>query len=331
MITLILSTSPYLQAEVLTTILQREDPSGFSTTRFPPGTPLNQVLTAAQTANFFQQPRLVVCDQLIGDHVRGQELDQVVLEKLATLPSATHVILLETSLPLSVLQVCRQKFAPHFTVIECEIPQGRALIQWVQRRAQVFGLTMDNEATQALIELLAPTGLQQHRSSQPSDIDFARFDQELAKLAAALYPEVRVRVEDIRSLIIPAEAQPEWGLVNALAHQDATLALREYAKALQSGITPEVLLAQLVSHFEAALASSADPTLAPDIIADETGLSPGRLHYLRRNMRLYSTEKAKRTLATLRSLDAGIKRGTLRDAEAALAAALVDLSSLGQP
>jgi DNA polymerase-3 subunit delta len=338
MLTILHGTSEFLKRERLAKMLSRDDPDGFSTSRFPEGTPLETILAAASTPGFFGQCRVIVVEHLLASHLKGSKLDETLLSRVRALPPSTHLIALEPALPDPVCARLRAELADGVRLVECSPPRGPQLVRWLQERAGRYGVSLETEAAQELVAALCGTGEPQpegaaslNRGSDDGAIDLTRFDTELAKLATAVRPATVVTAAVVHELVNPEEAPLGWELVDAVRRARAEAILRELAHAWEVGTTPDMLLGQLASHFEAILAATLTPRLPTDVVAAATGLSPARISQARRQAGPEGQLRAREIMLTLRALDAGLKRGTLNDIEAALAAALVTLGDSTQP
>jgi len=305
------------------------DPEGLATVRFPRGTPIPTIMAAARTPGFFLDQRLVITECLLADHIRQQQLDPNLVHALATLPSSCHIISLEPPLPPATHDRLRAALGDAVTFVDCSVPMGEKLIDWVTERARSYGVEIEPAAAEELLIAIDPTALQRRRehagseSDQPTGLDLARVDQELAKLATAVYPEKIIRVAAVRELVVADDAPLEWALIDALNRGDATAIARELERALETNAVLDVLLAQLANHFEALFAAQVLPQLSPDVVAAATGLSARRIAQVRRILSIRSPKNAGAMLTALRAIDASLKRGILIDGEAALAATLL--------
>jgi DNA polymerase III delta subunit len=306
-----------------------QDPEGLATVRFPRGTPIPTIMAAARTPGFFLDQRLVITECLLADHISQQQLDPDLVHALATLPSSCHIIALEPPLPPAVLDRLRAALGDAVTFVDCNVPIGEKLIDWITERARSYGVEIEPSAAEELVIAIDPTALQRRRehagsqSDQQAGLDLARVDQELAKLATAVYPEKVIRVAVVRELVAADDAPLEWALIDALNRGDATAIVRELERALDTNAVPDVLLAQLASHFEALFAAQILPHLSPDAVAAATGLSARRIAQVRRILSTRSSMNAGAMLAALRAIDASLKRGIVIDSEAALAVTLL--------
>ncbi len=188
-------------------------------------------------------------------------------------------------------------------------------------------------AAHELVTLVAPLTLSDTRQMTSDEHDgreLLRLDSEIAKLATAAYPESTITVRLIRELVTSEEATEDWELIDALTVRDQARVLRDVGRSLRAGTPPEVLVARLASHFEAALAATARGDFPVDEVARKTGLPPKRIAALRRSAHRWPPEYVARGLRLVRALDAGIKHGLVRDTEGALLATLLDLCRTGQ-
>ena len=329
MLTVLHGESEFRRERELAELRISHDPEGLATVRFPRGTPIPTIMAAARTPGFFLDQRLVITECLLADHIRQQQLDPNLVHALATLPSSCHIISLEPPLPPATHDRLRAALGDAVTFVDCSVPMGGKLIDWVTERARSYGVEIEPAAAEELLIAIDPTALQRRRehagseSDQPTGLDLARVDQELAKLATAVYPEKIIRVAAVRELVVADDAPLEWALIDALNRGDATAIARELERALETNAVLDVLLAQLANHFEALFAAQILPQLSPDVVAAATGLSARRIAQVRRILSIRSPKNAGAMLTALRAIDASLKRGILIDGEAALAATLL--------
>ncbi|WP_448574792.1 DNA polymerase III subunit delta [Thermomicrobium sp.] len=329
MLTVLHGESEFQRERQLAELRMSQDPEGLATVRFPRGTPISTIMAAARTPGFFLARRLVITECLVADHIRQQQLDPDLLHAVATLPPSCHIISLEPPLPPVVLDRLRATLGDTVTFLECSVPMGEKLIDWVTERARYYGVEIEPAAAEELLIAIDPTAFQRRRehagseSDQQAGLDLARVDQELAKLATAVYPEKIIRVAVVRELVAADDAPLEWALIDALNRGDGTAIVRELERALETNAAPDVLLAQLANHFEALLAAQILPQLSPDAVAAATGFSARRIVQIRRILSTRSPMNAGAMLAALRTIDASVKRGILIDSEAALAVTLL--------
>lgn len=336
MLTILQGSNEFLKRERLGQILAEEDPEGYSTHHFPAGAEVEAVLTVARTPGFFGQRRIVVCEHLLGSRLEGGRLDEALLAALRELPDAVHVVCLEGPLPGPATVQLREKFQDRVAWIDCSVPRGRALEQWIVERVRRSGASITPEAVQELLELLGivpESGASRSRGQTDSDegIDLARLDSELAKLSTAVFPGETIEPSLVQALVDPNERSLGWEFLDAVREGRADHVLRELAVAVANGTPPEVLLGQLASHFEVVLAATATPQQPPEVVAAATGLPVNRIAQVRRQGVRTDVEHARRMLAMLCALDAGVKRGTINDTEAALAAVLAAPNTMRQP
>ncbi len=335
-LTVLQGSSEFLKRERLAQMLAEQDPEGYSTHHFPPGSEVEVVFAVARTPGFFGQRRIVVCEHLLDSRLKGGRLDEALLAALRELPDTVHLVCLEGPLPDSAAAQLRERFQDRVTWIDCSVPRGRALGQWIVERVRRYGVAFTPEAVQELLERLGivhESGAFRSRGGSDSEegIDLARLDSELAKLSTAVFPGDTIEPSLVQALVDPNERSLGWEFLDAVREGRADLVLRELALAVANGTPPEVLLGQLASHFEVVLAATATPQQPPEVVGAATGLPVNRIAQVRRQGARADVEHAKRVLAMLRALDAGVKRGTINDTEAALAAVLVAPNTTRQP
>lgn len=337
MLTVLYGNSELLRRETLASLTNREDPSGFATTRFPPGTPLASIAAAARTPAFFAERRLIVAEGLLSDALRVNTLDQELLDLIRTLPESCHLITIEPLLPQEAIQRLTTHLGVSVEFISCIVPSGKEMVRWVRERARSYGVEIEPDAAEEFVLALAPTALQDRHAeinsdrSETNSVDLTRINTELAKLAVAVYPATVIRVADVRTFVSPDEPPLEWALIDAVQRGQFDVIVRELERALDTGNPPELLLGQLAGYFEGLVAALTQPDLSPDVVAAVTGVAARRIAQLRRQRSQRTIEQAREALAMLRTIDAGFKRGIVPDMEAALVAALLSFGQQARP
>jgi len=336
MLTVLYGTSDLLKRERLAQLLAEEDPSGLSTTRFAAGTTLDTIFTAACTPGFFGEKRVVIAENLVSTYCRAGRIDDSLLSRLREVPPSAHLVCLEVSLTETALGQLRTALGEAVALVDCTAPRGRDLVRWVQERAHRYGVAIEVDAARDLLALLGigdtgPGAANARTRDAEEAIDLNRLDTELAKLATAVFPDKVISRAVIHELVDPSEAPLGWELVDAVRRDRYDAVLRELARAEETGTPPELLLGQLASHLETLLAAMLTPHLPSDVVAAATGLLTARINQARRQLPQGGLQRVRELLLALRTVDAGLKRGSLNDIEAALAAALGPPDHWAQP
>jgi DNA polymerase-3 subunit delta len=109
--------------------------------------------------------------------------------------------------------------------------------RWVKARAASMGAPLDAGAVRALVRRSGP--------------DLVRLRAGLERLALYAMGQPAVTAEDVRQAVPAApEAQAEFGIANAISHNNAAEALHELHLALDAGAPPVFVLGQLRSAAE---------------------------------------------------------------------------------
>ncbi|MFN3336793.1 MAG: DNA polymerase III subunit delta, partial [Thermomicrobium sp.] len=269
MFTVLHGNSELLRRETLASLTNREDPSGFATTRFPPGTPLASIAAAARTPAFFAERRLIVTEGLLSEALRLNTLSQELLELLRTLPESCHLITIEPPLTQELIQRLTTHLGLSVQFLSCTVPSGKEIVSWVRERARSYGVEIEPDAAEEFVLAVAPMAREDRRAENSADqsetnsVDLTRIDTELAKLAAAVYPATVIRVADVHTFVSPDEPPLEWALIDAVQRGQSDVIVRELERALGKGTSPELLLGQLTGYFEGLLAALTQPDLSP--------------------------------------------------------------------
>ncbi len=311
------------------------DPNGFATSMFSmPDSSIEAVRGACLSPGFFGSTRLVIVYDLVVSTTsqrsgrQAATLPPALAELLRDLPESTVLVLVERALDQTSASTI-QRAAPTAIVERYPTPRGAELVEWTVRRARTHGASIEREVAIRLLEALFPATWQRPARGEDLPPDLYRLDQELAKLAVAAQPESTITAALVADLVVSEEAGDDWALADALAKGDAEAAIRELERALARGAQPEVVLGQLVSHYEPYVALVSAPGDPIEPIAEKTGLSEGRLRRGQRAASGLDRAAVAEALGWLRRLDAAVKLGQaeLTDSLPAVVQRLAQLSA----
>ncbi len=291
------------------------DPDGFATSIFSmPGDGIEVVRVACLSPGFFGSPRLVIVYDLVVSTVgqrsgrQAATLAAPLAEFLHELPESTVLVLVERALDSGLARAI-QRAVPDAVVQQHATPRGPELVEWTVERARRHGSSLDRRVATRLLEALFPATWQRPARGDDLPPDLYRLDQELAKLAVAALPAGVITSELVSQLVMSEDAGDDWALAEALAKGDEEAAIRELERALARGIQPEVVLGQLVGHYEPYAALVGAPGEPIEQIAAKTGLSEGRLRRAQRAALGLDRTAVAEALGWLRHLDAAVKLG----------------------
>jgi DNA polymerase-3 subunit delta len=207
---------------------------------FEPDAPLAEVLDTLRTPPLLGPPKRVVvvrdADTFISAH------RDALAKCLANPPKSGVLLLLCANLDK------RTRFAkalkpPVAKVIECNAPEGAALVQWIQQAAGQYGKTLAGPVS----EMLA-TGI---------GSDLATLYNEIAKLATYVGDNPQITIDDVTA-VVTASASPEnFALVNALVAGDVARALDTLQSTLTVRGAEFAIMGQIAWHMRRAMQISA--------------------------------------------------------------------------
>jgi hypothetical protein len=114
-------------------------------------------------------------------------------------------------------------------VEEFPIPRGRELIAWVKRESKGAGATIDDTATQRLLDRAAPGRWREANRNPAYDVppDLLALSGEIAKLAA--YADGSITMDDVDTLVSLSDEDRLFPLVDAITGGDSPSTWRELA------------------------------------------------------------------------------------------------------
>ncbi|HEU5422988.1 MAG TPA: DNA polymerase III subunit delta [Nitrolancea sp.] len=321
------------------------DPEGINTTIIEQARQhLPDVQAACGALGFFGATRLVVAIDLFGEaksnNQSGQAqsgaarsgrgsagkrgrganaaADDAVVALLAGVPSTTELVVVERSFDTQAEQLTASSGA-RVAVERHDVPRGQPLLQWLVARARQHDTVIEAPIAEEILNALFPGSWQSSARFDDVPPDLFRLDNEIAKLSAAAGTGP-VTTDLVRQLVLGADAENTWGLVDALTGGQPSRAVQEVERALSHGTAPEALLGQLTGHFEALAAILlAGRGTSPREIAAATGLSDGRVRMASSGAQRTSIAAVAGAIDALRTLDADAKRGRVEPADALVA------------
>lgn len=231
---IILGPDQMLARRARDAFVAERDPGGLSVDRFDSPTSAGVVRDALVTVGFFGSGRVVVATGLIerlqkelsGRKPSGGEPQQLIDALKTTNDNA--LILYEPN--LDRLPAWLRSAIPDEVAVEAfPIPRGRELIAWVKREAKAVGSSIDDAATQRLLERVAPGRWREANRNAAYDLppDLLALSGEIAKLAA--YAEGRITAQDVDPMVVASEEDRTFPLIDAITAGDAPSTWRELA------------------------------------------------------------------------------------------------------
>ncbi len=257
-----------------------------------------EVLDELRTLPFLGERRVVLVRGADGFISDARQL----LEKYVEAPSPTGVLILACkSLPANtrLYKLINQ----HGTVIKCEAPRGRAIVQWIAARARDgHGKSIEPAAAARLRELTGD--------------DLGLLDAELEKLAIFALERRQISLSDVQSLVGMQREETVFGIVDAMLTGDLAGGLRLWS---QVWATDRAAPARAIGGLAWALRQmiQAKASLAAGAPAYEVArrafTDPERLQA---RLRAFSIEALEVLLCDLRDADLAAKTGggSVRDA-----------------
>lgn len=333
MIVLLCGSNRLAIAERVQQLRAEHDPSGINTTAIESAADhIGDLRGAALASGFFGATRLVIAYDLLGGKTSGRgkrsgapASHDEAISLLREVPPSTLLVLIEASLNAAEMKDIRVA-VEGIRIESLDVPRGRDLVNWVQRRAQDQGTAIDAVVGTRLLEALFPGTWQAaaRRDDQPPDLQ--RLSTEIAKLATAAGSGGAISAEIVASLVPGAESLNVWGLSNAIAAGNAAEAIHELEQALAHGTAAEALIGQLAAQFETLAALAAAGPTSLTAVAAETGLSEARLRQAGRGSRSLSMDRIQHGLGALHEIDLAAKRGEV-DAQDLLVGVIVELAA----
>ncbi len=293
------------------------DPGGLSVDRFDASTSAGVVRDALATIGFFGTGRVVMATgvierlqkELSGRKPSGGE-PQVLIDALSS-TNDNALILYEPTLD-KLPAWLRSALPADVSVEEFPIPRGRDLIAWVKRETKAAGATIDDGATQRLLDRVAPGRWREANRNPAFDVppDLLSLSSEIGKLAA--YAEGGISVEDVDTLVAASNEDRMFPLIDAITSGDSPSTWRELATLVGDDDVGRAY-SQIMTTLElGAITDSAGAGSNLPEVAKEIGLkNPNRLTQVARKGRVVTTAQATKA-------DRLMKTGRVASQQAAL-------------
>jgi DNA polymerase-3 subunit delta len=289
---------------------------------------LSEIASAAQTASFFAEPRLVVIEALSGRFGgrrrsgaragRGRptegaasELDQLI-EVLAALPDTTTVALLEEQPPPGFIDA----FTGIAKTTGFPVKRSEEVRRWAEARVKERGGSISGAALDRLCEMIDA----HHIGELAGEID---------KLIA--YTDGRrIEVEDVDEVGMSAIQHQTWDLTDAVIAGRADRALRVLQRMDEKQHPAQLLHSMIVRQYRNVLVAQA--MLKEGFAAPKIGERLGITHQFPLGKVIdqasrYPAQRLEQAYRRLLESDAAIKMGVM-DIDTALELLIVDLAEI---
>lgn len=309
------------------------DPSGDSTTTFDGRTTtFGDVLTSAASAGFFGSGRVVIVQDLLarfgkaGSAGSKESADWGGL--FAAIPPENTLILADASLA-SVPAAVKKNLPQDARVETGAPPRGEALVRWLANVAKGAGSRLDPETARLLAAKLYPqTWANQPNNpafDRPPDLDTLR--NEVEKLALAAHPDPITR-DHISALIAAGDDDRIFRFIEAASAGRLKEAIVELDRLLAAGEDPAKVFAQLAQNAELSLALANAERRPPADVGRDIGLTnANRMVAIARGLRDQPRQLPAHAARALTCADRRLKRGELRNPEAALYDAVLAIAA----
>lgn len=286
-----------------------------------------EIGSAAHTATFFAEPRLVIIDGLggrsggrrrtsgrrrqSGAAAAASEMDQII-EVLSILPETTTVVLLEPEATPAFVETF--KGLGKATVFP--IKRADEMRRWAQERVTKQGATISGPALERLCEMIDGS----HAGELAQEID---------KLMTYTGGR-RIEEADVEELASAAVSHQIWDLTDAVVAGRAERALRVLQRMGERQNPPQVALSMIVRQYRHVLLAQA--MLREGYAASKIGERLGIVHPFPLGKVIdqasrFPAEGLERAYRRLLETDAAVKTGVM-DIDTALDALIVDLAEI---
>ena len=276
---------------------------------------LGELRHACDAVPFLADKRLVIVQGLLSNLTarRGSQLPDrkrerldALVDYLPNLPPTTRLVLVEDrALPSShpVLRLARQEERGY--VKRFDPPDDRSLPQWIRRRAEKHGGSLEPRAA--------------HRLASVVGADLRLLDQEIDKLVTFSGGERAVTAEDVETLVPYSQEAVIFDMVDALGHRDGSTASKTLHRLLEEGEHPLGLLGMIIRQFRLLIqvkSLKSDGT-SPREVAKTLGIHPFPARKLHNQAAHFTSGQLEKVYRHLSEVDVEIKTGKI-EAEVAL-------------
>ena len=219
-------------------------------------------------------------------------------EYIPQLPETTVLIVLaDEELPSSsqLLKAAEE----HGKVIQCTLPKGAAVENWINKRATSLGVKITPDATTMLANFIGN--------------QLRLLANELEKLATYVGPGATITDEVVRLLSTQVQEARIFDLTDALAQRNRKQALDILHDLLSDGEPPLKLISTITSQVRSLILVKelADDGLRVSQIVSATGMAPFVAEKALRQIGKFSTAQLEKAYRELLTTDAALKRSRL--------------------
>jgi DNA polymerase-3 subunit delta len=220
---------------------------------------------ACTTLPFLCKRRIVILDN-VKAAVKSREQEDALLDLLPMLPPSTALVLTESEVlkeKSSSLIKWAQANKGSAYLRRCSTPKGAQFVNWLTKRCETMGGTIEHQAAHLLSELVAN--------------DSRLADRELEKLLDYVNRDRAIRVQDVEQLT-PFHGQSNvFAMVDAVGQRDGKQVFTHLRRLLEDH-PPRYAFSMIIRQFRLlimareALDSNTDPRKVmkvPDFVADK--------------------------------------------------------------
>jgi len=276
---------------------------------------LGKLRHACDAIPFLADRRLVIVEGLLsrltarkGSKLseKRQELLNALVDYLPKLPPTTRLVLVEDK-PLSsrhpVVRLARQEERGYEK--QFDQPDDRSLPQWIRRRAQKRGGSLEPRAAHHLASVVGA--------------NLRLLDQEIDKLVTFSGGERSVTAEDVETLVPYSQDAVIFDMVDALGQRDGRTASKTLHRLIEEGEHPLGLLGMIIRQFRLLLQVKTlkSDGASPQQIAKVLGIHPFPARKLHNQAVHFTSAQLEKVYRHLSEIDVEIKTGKI-EAEVAL-------------
>jgi DNA polymerase-3 subunit delta len=219
-------------------------------------------------------------------------------EYIPQLPETTVLILVvdeELTSSSPILIVAEQ----HGKVIQCTLPRGAAVENWINKRASILGVKITPDATSMLANFIGN--------------QLRLLANELEKLATYVGPGSTITVDVVRLLSTQVQEARIFDLTDALARRNRKQALAILHDLLSDGEPPLKLISTITSQVRSLILVKelANDGLRVSQIVSATGMAPFVAEKALRQIGKFSAAQLEKAYRELLTTDAALKRSRL--------------------
>ncbi len=290
----VVGSDRFLQSDALNGILRAlaDEMDDLGLTRFDgPRAELAEVLDEVRTLSLLGSRRVVVVDEADSFITANR----AVLERYCSAPSESgSLVFLCQTLPKNTRLY--KIISGNGTIVHCEPPKGRAVIEWIVNRAQeTYGKRLSRPAASMLRDHIGDA--------------LGILDAELGKLVAFVGKRDEVTPADIDALTGHHREEKVFAVTDAMAAHDPVAALRHWEQVLATDrAAPGRAIAGLAWGVRRLLAARRDweAGVSIGVLARRMYTDPG---LLQRRLDRVTTEQLERQQRDLLAADLAVKTG----------------------